>query len=74
MNRWVVISGAIRNRVEFNTVLAKALDFRKSGLVSEIVLSTWIDELDSELRTRIENFGVHTVEIPDAPTPGPQSI
>lgn len=74
MNRWVVISGAIRNRVEFNAVLAKALDFRKSGLVSEIVLSTWIDEIDDDLRAKLKNFGVHTVEIPDTPIPGPQNI
>jgi len=74
VNRWVVICGAIRNRIEFNAVLAKALDFRKSGLVSEIVLSTWIDEIDEGLRSKLKDFGVHTVETPDTPIPGPQNI
>lgn len=76
MNRWVVICGAIRNSLEFNAVLAKALDFRKNQLVSEIVLSTWVDEIDrvEGLRGKLKNFGVHTVEAHDVPVPGPQNI
>ena len=71
---WVLICGLVRDRQLFNTKLEKLFQWQKEGLISGIVYSTWIGEIDKYegLRQQLETAGVKTVEIqePNLRLPG----
>ncbi|MDJ0556473.1 MAG: hypothetical protein QNJ68_18935 [Microcoleaceae cyanobacterium MO_207.B10] len=71
---WVVICGLVRDRQLFNTKLEKLCQWQNEGLISGIVYSTWIGEIDKYegLRQQLEIAGVKTVEIqePNLRLPG----
>lgn len=71
---WVVICGLVRDRQLFNTKLEKLFQWQNEGLISGIVYSTWIGEIDKYegLRQHLETAGVKTVEIqePNLRLPG----
>lgn len=60
----VVICGAIRDRFDFLMILQKILRKRDEGIINEIVLSTWIGEIDlySDLREILYRSGINIVE------------
>jgi hypothetical protein len=61
---WVVICGLVRDRQLFNTKLEQLYQWRKEGLISGIVYSTWIGEIDNYegLRQYLKDSQVVTVE------------
>lgn len=60
----VVITGIIRDNVEFSLILSKVLLWRDDGLVGNIVLSTWDGRVDDflDIREMLAERGVHLVE------------
>lgn len=71
---WVIICGLVRDRQLFNTKLEKLCQWQNEGLISGIVYSTWIREIDKYkgLRQQLETAGIKTVEIqePNLRLPG----
>lgn len=69
---WALVCGAVRSPDEFIPTIAHLLDLRTEGLLDQIVVSTWFDEIDRNvgLRKALTNLGVGIVESTDATTPG----
>lgn len=61
---WVLITGSLRNIPELYEALGKIFAWRESGLIDQIVLSTWHDQLHvgSSLTKRLEEAGVIVVQ------------
>lgn len=60
----VVITGIIRDNVEFSLILSKVLQWRDDGMLKNIVLSTWAGHVDNfpGFREMLAERGVHLVE------------
>ncbi|WP_124035983.1 hypothetical protein [Escherichia coli] len=60
----VVICGAIRDRLHLLMILRKIINKRDAGIIEEIILSTWMGEVDAydDLREILTKTGVCVVE------------
>lgn len=73
---WAVICGAVRNLYEFYPALSHYVKLREEGIIQELVLSTWHDEIDRHkgLRNKLLNLGIGIAESKDAKVSGTNNL
>lgn len=60
---WAVVCGALREEFEFYTTIALLCDYRATGLIDGIVISTWKNELNriDGLADKLSKLDIHIV-------------
>lgn len=64
---WALIMGNFRQEFELYTTISYLCDLRRTGVVDEILISTWEGEADRipHLRDRFKELGIYLVEAPE---------